>query len=79
MKRVLSSAVESELRALSLAVNDATAFHKTLTNLGHPQPPTILITDNWHMGGIVNDTVKQRISKVTGMIYYWIYDMILQG
>ena len=51
----------------------------TLEELGYPQPPTPLQTDNSTASGIVNDTVKQRRSKAIDMRFYWIRDRVRQG
>jgi hypothetical protein len=47
-------------------------IHITLEELGHPQPPTVLVTDNTSTAtGIANDTVKQKRSKAINMRFYW--------
>jgi hypothetical protein len=52
------------------------AQHK---ELGHPQPPTIIITDSECALGIANNTVKQHRSKAINMRFYWIKDRVAQG
>jgi hypothetical protein len=47
-----------------------------LEELGHPQPPTAIQTDNECANGIANDTVKQRRSKAMDMRFYWIRNRI---
>eukprot|EP00957_Ditylum_brightwellii_P002202 169252-Ditylum_brightwellii.AAC.1 len=47
--------------------------------MGHPQLPTIVITDNSTAEGIVNDHVKQRRTRAMDMRFYWIRDRIWQG
>jgi len=39
----------------------------TLIEMGHPQPPTPLQTDNTTAVGIANDTIKQQYSKALDM------------
>ena len=49
------------------------------TELGHQQPPTMVITDNAVAEGIVNKTLKQQKSKAMDMRYHWIQDRIEQN
>ena len=79
MKNVLSSAAEAELGALFHNAKDAEPLRATLHDLGHPQPPTPITTDNKCAWGIANNEVKQRRSKAIDMRYYWIRDRINQG
>eukprot|EP00957_Ditylum_brightwellii_P107001 8164380-Ditylum_brightwellii.AAC.1 len=51
----------------------------TLMEMGYPQLPTIVITDNSTAEGIVNDCVKQRRTHAMDMHFYWIRDRIWQG
>ena len=46
----------------------------TLEELGHPQPPTPIKTDNTTANGIINGTVKQQRSKAIDMRFYWLKD-----
>jgi len=62
MRVVLSSATEAEMGALFYNAKDAAWLHTTLQDLGHPQPPTPIQTDNACAAGIINDTVRQRRS-----------------
>ena len=79
MKEVVSSAAEAELAGLFHNAKEACPMRITLEELGHPQPPTPLQTDNSTASGIVNDTVKQRRSKAIDMRFYWIRDRVRQG
>jgi hypothetical protein len=60
MHEVLSSATEAELGALFHNCKEACPMCTTLEELGHPQPPTPVQTDNSTASGIANDTVKQK-------------------
>ena len=51
----------------------------TLEELGHPQPPTPLRTDNSTADGIMNKTIKQRQSKAMDKRFYWVQDRVEQG
>ena len=79
MREVLSSAAEAELAALFHNGKEACPLRITLEELGHPQPPTPIQTDNSTASGIANDTVKQKRSKAIDMRFYWIRDRVRQG
>jgi hypothetical protein len=79
MRMVLSSATEAELGALFYNAKDAAWLRTTLSEMGHPQPPTPIQTDNMCAAGIANDTVKQRRSKAIDMRFYWLRDRVSQG
>jgi Reverse transcriptase (RNA-dependent DNA polymerase) len=79
MTNVMASAAEAEVGGLFINGQAACPIRTTLEELGHPQPPTIIITDNECALGIANDTVKQRRSKAIDMRFYWIKDRVAQG
>ena len=57
----------------------AAPLRTTLEELGHPQPPTPIKTDNTTANGIINGTVKQQRSKAIDMRFYWLKDRVEQG
>jgi hypothetical protein len=79
MKEVLSSASEAEFGTLFHNGKTATQHRTVLEELGHPQPPTPIVTDNSTASGIANDTVKQKRSKAMDMRFYWLRDRVRQG
>ncbi len=79
MREVLSSAAESELAALFHNGKEACPVRTCLEELGHPQPPTPIQTDNSTAAGIANDNVKQKRSKAIDTRVYWIRDRVRQG
>jgi hypothetical protein len=79
LKEVLSSAAEAELAALFHNGKEAYSIRNILAELGHPQPPTPIVTDNSTTSGIANDTVKQKRSKAMDMRFYWVRDRVRQG
>jgi Reverse transcriptase (RNA-dependent DNA polymerase) len=79
MKEVLSSAAEAELAALFYNCKEACSLRTTLEEMGYPQPPTPVVTDNSTAVGIANDTVKQRRSKAIDMRFYWVADRVKQN
>jgi hypothetical protein len=79
LREVVSSAAEAELAALFHNGKTACPLRLCLEELGHPQPPTPIVTDNSTAAGIANDTVKQKRSKAIDMRFYWIRDRVRQG
>ena len=79
IKNVLASAVKAELCALFLDAKEAVTIHTILNELGHPQPPMSMQTDNNCTARITNDTTNQKYSKAIDMRFYWIGDRVKQG
>ena len=78
LNNVMASASEAKLGALFLNTSEAATIRTTLIELGHPQPPTPIITNNKCASGIANNTVKQKRSKAIDMRFFWIVDTIKQ-
>ena len=57
IKTVLSSAAEAELAALFINGQEAIPERITLEELGHPQGPTPVVTDNATAAGIANEDI----------------------
>ncbi|KAG7372528.1 hypothetical protein IV203_018671 [Nitzschia inconspicua] len=79
LKEVESSAAEAELAGTFHNGKEACPLRVCLEELGHPQGPTPIITDNSTAVDIANDTVKQKRSKAMDMRFYWIRDRVRQG
>ena len=80
LKAVMSSATEAESGGLLYNCKEATVLRQTLLEMGHPQPPTLIQTDNNACAaGIANDTVKQCRSKAMDMRFYWDRDCVAKG
>jgi hypothetical protein len=78
IKSVVASAAESELGACFQNAQRGAPIRVTLTELGHIQPTTPLRIDNSTAFGILNQTIKQKISKAMGMRYHWLTDRVFQ-
>ena len=52
----------------------AVPIRTTLNELGHPQQPTTIRTDNSTSHGILTSTIRQKISKV--FLYEYLLDKI---
>jgi hypothetical protein len=79
LKHVMSSAAEVEIGALFINAKEGTVVRTTLEELGHPQPPTPLETDNTAATGYSNGTIKQKRTRSMDMRFYWIKDRVKQG
>eukprot|EP00957_Ditylum_brightwellii_P009398 710462-Ditylum_brightwellii.AAC.1 len=75
----MGSAVEAEVGGLYINCQHGEEFRTALQEMGHPQPPTIVITDNSTAEGIVNNCVKQCRTCTMDMRFYWIRDCVKQG
>ena len=76
IKETVASAAEAELAGLFHNGQDALPLIHALHEIGHPQPPTPIQTDNSTAAGLANDTVKQKRSKAMEMRYFWIVDKV---
>jgi len=79
MQNVHSSAADAEIGGAFHNAQALCPFRTTLREMGWPQPPTVMITDNSVSRGILNQTVKQRRSKAIDMRFYWLQDRIKEG
>ena len=71
---VMASAAEAEVGSLFINAQEAIPICQCLENLGHPQPPTPITTDNTTARGFIRGTMKQRQSKVYHRRFNWIKD-----
>jgi hypothetical protein len=74
MRNVMGSAAEAEIGATYINGQEAVPIRTTLTEMGHPQPPTPMQVDNSTAVGFANDTIKQKRSKAIDMRFHWIKD-----
>jgi hypothetical protein len=79
LKHVMSSAAEAEIGAVFINAKEGAVLRTTLEELGHPQPPTPMETDNTTAIGYSNGTIKQKHTKTMDMRFYWIKDRVKQG
>jgi hypothetical protein len=79
LKHVMSSAAEAKIGAVFINTKEGVVLCTTLEELGHPQPPTTLETDNTTATGYRNGTIKQKRTKAMDMRLYWIKDRVKQG
>ena len=74
IKNVMGSAAEAEVAALHLNAQEAVPLRACLEELGHPQPPTRMRTDNVTAEGFVHNTIKQKRSRTFDRQYWWLKD-----
>ena len=74
MRNVMGSAAEAEIAAAYMTAREAVPIRTTLEELGHPQSPTPIQTDNSTCAGFANDTIKQKRTKSIDMNHYWLQD-----
>ena len=74
IRNVVSSAAESETGALFYNSQRAIPIRIALEELGHPQPPTPVKTDNATALGYIESNIRQKRSKSWDMRYHWLRD-----
>jgi hypothetical protein len=45
-----------------------------LQQLGHPQPPTPIQTNNLTAYGVINNEIQPKATKAMNMCFYWLKD-----
>jgi hypothetical protein len=76
---VCASVAEAETAGGFHAAQAATHHRRILTELGYPQPPTVLRMDNTVALGIASGTMNAKRSKSMDMRFFWIIDRVEQG
>jgi hypothetical protein len=74
IKNVMSSAAEAELGAMFINAKQAVHLRRTLEELGHPQPPTPIQTDNTTAQGVVTNNILPKATKSMDMQFHWLRD-----
>jgi hypothetical protein len=74
MKHVVSSAADAEIGALFINARQAVPARMAAEELGHPQPPTPVQTDNTTALGFANKNLQPKVTKSTDMKNWWIRD-----
>jgi hypothetical protein len=76
---VVTAASEAEYASTFLTGCIAYPLRQTLEEMGWPQLPTNITTDNKTACGIANRTTKMKRSKAMDMRWHWIRDKVDQG
>ena len=75
----MASAVESEIGAAFTNAQAVLPLRQALIDLGHPQPPTPIRTDNSTANGFLHETIKAKRTKAIDMRFYWLIDGMQQN
>ena len=68
------SSFEVEIGSLYINARKGVEIRNTLHEMGHPQPPTPIQTDNSTAEGIINARVQPKQTKAMDMRYHWLRD-----
>jgi len=63
MCNVMASAGEAEIGTVFHSAQDVIPLRNALEDMGHPQPPIPIQTDNTTAAGFLNNTIKQKRTK----------------
>ncbi len=72
IRAVMSFAAEAELGALFINAKTAVSMHHTLKELGHPQPPTPMQTDNKTAHDLLTNKIMPKALKAMDMHFHWL-------
>ncbi len=70
----MSLVSEAELGALYLNANETVYIRQIIREMGHPQSPTPIQTDNTTAEGVVNNIVQPKLTKAIDMCFHWLQD-----
>ena len=79
IRHVVSSAAEAETAGLFHNAQQARPIRYILTQLGHPQPPTPIKTDNATANAFIHQTMRHKKSKSWDMRYWWLKENSAQS
>ena len=73
---VVASATEAELAAIFINAQLAISLRHALDFLGHPQGPSLIVSDNLVGVNILNGTAKSKRSRSMDLRFFWVKDRI---
>eukprot|EP00957_Ditylum_brightwellii_P072729 5528272-Ditylum_brightwellii.AAC.2 len=76
IKNVMGSAAEADVDGLYINCKKGEEIRTAIQEMGHPQPSTLVISNNSTADGIVSGRVKQRRARAMDMRFYWIWSRI---
>ena len=74
----MSSAAEAELGALFLNAKTAVPMINKIEEIGHPQPPIPIQTDNKTADDLVNNKIVAKPTKSIKMKFHWLLCRYIQ-
>ena len=78
LRHIMASAAEAEIGGVFHNCQISVPIRTTLQELGHPQPPTPIQTDNSTAAGFANSTIKIKRTKAMDMNFHWVKDRVSQ-
>ncbi len=75
----MSLAAEAELGTLFINAKEAVYLQQILEEMGHPQPRTLIQTNNTTTEGVINNKIQPKRTKAMDMHYHWLRDREAQG
>ena len=79
IQHVVSSAAEAETAGIFHNAQQAIPIRYILKELGHPQPPTPIKTDNTTANAFIHQTMRHKKSKSWDMRYWWLKEKSAQS
>jgi hypothetical protein len=79
IRAVMSSPMEAELRALFINAKTAVSVRHMLKELGHPQLPTLMQTDNKTANDLLTKKIMPEALKAMDMQFHWLQCHDTQG
>ncbi len=79
IRAVMSSAAEAELGTLFINTQTAVSIRQTLIELGHPQPCTLMQTDNATAHALLANKILPKALKAMDMCFHWLRCRNTQG
>eukprot|EP00957_Ditylum_brightwellii_P206998 15350999-Ditylum_brightwellii.AAC.2 len=74
IKHITASTAEAEVAGMFMIAQQGLSMHRALMEMGHPQPPTPMHSDNSTDIGIANKIIKPQQSRAINMQYFWTLD-----
>ena len=72
IKHVMGSAGETEVASLYYNCKNAIPLRRALEEMGHPQPPTRVVTDNSTAEGLINKSMTPKRAKTYDQRMNWL-------
>ena len=69
---IVSSASKAEIGVIFANLKEAEIIRRTLNDMGHPQPPTPVQTDNSTAAGLADNSIRQQKTEAIDMRFHWI-------
>ena len=78
IKAAVSSAAEAEVGSLFVNAKESAHIRNILNEMGQPQPPTPMQTDNTTANGFINNKIHPKQMKSMDIQFHWLRDRMTQ-